>query len=198
MEIVTTEGKLILEGQFENAREMVKYALMNKVSLREADLSGMDLTGVIFADRDLSWADFGGSNLETSNFYHTNLACASFYLSNLKNADFSYANLTGAKFSRAKVAGVSWPAPTMVLLANWEGVTYQLCADLMLYDSTNHPHPERFDDWKESEKHVCPYQGEGIQRSANFLEKRDLWGTGEEQTAYQLMMRLIQEKCSLA
>lgn len=81
----------------------------------------------------------------------------------------------------------------MVLLASWGEVGDQLCADLMLWDSTNHPDPTTFDKWALGG--ACPYADVKVDRAANFKEKKALWSKGVATVPYQLMLRVLAEKC---
>ena len=81
----------------------------------------------------------------------------------------------------------------MVLLADWSNLSDELTADLMLQDSLNHPDPDAFKIWADGG--ACPYSEVKIQRAANFKEKRGLWGKGKVCPPYELMQRLLAEKC---
>jgi hypothetical protein len=81
----------------------------------------------------------------------------------------------------------------MVLLASWENVSLQLCADLMLYDASAHQKPESFDAWANGGP--CPYSGVRVQRAANFIERKEAWGSGKTCRIYDLMVRVLEEKC---
>ena len=97
------------------------------------------------------------------------------------------ADLAGANLERANL-----PAPTMLLFANWGEVSDELCVELMRYDASNHPEPERFTDWARGGE--CPYNGTYWQRAANFHEKRELWKAGASKSALELVMPLFNEK----
>jgi hypothetical protein len=81
----------------------------------------------------------------------------------------------------------------MVLLANWGKLSDELTADLMVWDSLNHPNPSSFDVWAKGG--LCPYKDVKVQRAANFQEKRELWGKGKVCPPYELMQRVLAEKC---
>ena len=105
-------------------------------------------------------------------------------------ADLHSANLRSAKFNSA----TKWPAPTMVLLANWGEVSDTLCLALMRFDCANHPDgPKRFDEWVKTGR--CPYDNSQFQRSVNFLEKKNLWKRGLSKSAINLVKMLLKEKC---
>ena len=107
----------------------------------------------------------------------------------LRSADLSWANLSSADLSWAKL-----PAPTTMLMAIWGSVSDDLCVELMRYDASNHPDPMAFDRWVETG--MCPYSNAGIQRCANFRERKELWSPGSAKSALELMIMLIREKCA--
>ncbi len=116
---------------------------------------------------------------------------------NLGGAYLMSANLGGAYLSGANVASVCWPAPTMVLLANWDRIGDALTLDLMRYDADNHPDPKSFLRWAKTGE--CPFSKINIQRSANFLENPKLIKPSflrrKPKSAYQLMQALLKECC---
>lgn len=146
-----------------------------RANLRGADLRGADLRGANLLEADLRGADLCGADLRGANLREANL----------READLRGADLRGADL----------PSPALVLLAFWGACSDQLIIDLMRYDAANHPHPEKFDLWALSLYGNCPYDGEKIQRAANFNEKRELWSPGPAPSAFDLMRRLIIEHC---
>jgi hypothetical protein len=78
-------------------------------------------------------------------------------------------------------------------LATWGDVSRQLCADLMLFDAENHPDPAAFDRWAAGGD--CPYGSVHVQRAARFLERAAFWGQGQHCRPYDLMARVLAEKC---
>ena len=121
-----------------------------------------------------------------------NLRAADLRGANLSKADLCGADLCGAHLSGANLSGANLPSPTIVLLAYWGNVSDEITADLMEFDASNHPDRSAFDKWAQGGD--CPYVGAGIQRSANFNEKKRLWGHGKPQSAFVLMTRLFAEK----
>ena len=63
----------------------------------------------------------------------------------------------------------------------------------MFFDATNHPEPAKFDAWAKGGQ--CPYSGVMVSRAANFRESRELWGKGVSCRPYDLMTRVLAEKC---
>lgn len=113
---------------------------------------------------------------------------------NLRDADLTGANLTGANLGGADLADANLPSPTMMLLANWGGLSENLTRHLMRYDAANHPKPKAFDKWAVGGE--CPYSGIKIARAANFIENREWYTPGPAKSAYWLMVRVIREKCA--
>jgi hypothetical protein len=152
-------------------------------NLSYANLSYANLRAANLSDANLSYANLSYANLRAANLRAANLRAA-----NLSDANLSYANLSYANLRAANL-----PAPTAVLLAYWGELTAQLCADLMLFDSLNHPDPEAFQRWVDGGN--CPYASIHVQRAANFSEKKALWGQGQSCRPYDLMVRVLGEKC---
>ena len=183
------------------------------VDLSESNLSGVNLSWADLHGVDLSWADLYrtnlfGANLSRSNLSHANLSSVTLYYANLSDANLSDANLSHANLydanlsdtnlyyanlSDANLLGSSLPPPTMVLLANWDEVSDDLCRDLMRYDAFFHPNPFEFLDWVKDGP--CPYTYKKFQRVCNFNERRDLYSPGIVDNGFNLMVRLIREKC---
>ena len=109
----------------------------------------------------------------------------------LRSANLSGANLYGADLRSADLSGANLPSPTTILLANWGTLSDSLTADLMEYDSSNHPERAAFDRWVEGGP--CPYEGIRVQRAARFTENKKVWGTGTLKSAYALMLKLFEE-----
>ncbi len=180
---------------------MVKYEIetetLSGANLYGADLSGADLSGANLSGADLSRANLSGADLSGANLSGADLSRANLSGADLSGADLSRANLSGSVFRECKIKNVEWPAPPMVLLANWGTVSDSLCLDLMVYDAFNHPEPSAFLRWNESA--VCPYNRMKIERSARFVEKRSLikpdFLSIKPKSAYALMQALLSEKC---
>jgi hypothetical protein len=68
----------------------------------------------------------------------------------LSHANLSHANLTGVNLYNADLSGVKYnkytkiPSPAVMLLAQWQNVSDDLCLELMRYDAANHPSPYLF------------------------------------------------------
>lgn len=153
----------------------LRGAYLTSINLNSAKLQGADLTGTCLRGCDLRYADLNKANLLDANLAYCVL-------------DLTY--LIGANLKGAKL-----PSPTMVLLANWGKLSDELTADLMVWDSLNHPNPEAFDDWATGSG-KCPYIAHPrVTRSANFMEQRILWGKGKVVPPYELMKRVLAEKC---
>src|SRR5208337_947730 len=133
------------------------------------------------------------ANLQSANLRSANLRSANLQLADLQSANLQSANLWSASLQSADLRLANLPSPTMILLASWGEVSEKLCADLMMYDASNHPDRTAFDKWAKGGP--CPYAAETkIQRACNFQEKKELWGKGKFHTPYSLMRRLFEEK----
>ena len=65
--------------------------------LRDADLSGFDLSHADLTNADLSGADLTGANLSYANLTGANLSRACLLAANLRGADLTKANMMGAE-----------------------------------------------------------------------------------------------------
>lgn len=186
----------------------LEYANLREVELRYSNLIGSKLNRVIFSHADLSGTNLQGStlydavlqritlsyaNLTSATLTSANLHAARLIDANLTNANLSNTNLTFCSLMGANLKHAQLPSPTMVLLADWGSPSDELTADLMVWDSLNHPNPDAFKVWADGG--ICPYSEVSIQRAANFKEKRGLWGKGKGCSPYELMQRLLAEKC---
>jgi Pentapeptide repeats (8 copies) len=153
-----------------------------------ANLVGANLEGAYLVGAYLVGANLVGAYLEGANLRGANLRGA-----NLVGANLVGANLVGAYPVGANLVGAYLPSPTAVLLATWGDLSPQLVADLMLFDSTCHPDPSAFDRWAAGGK--CPYSDVHVERGAHFSEDRKLWGKGVPCRPYDLMARVLAEKC---
>ena len=79
--IKNTNNQVVFSGLFYSHKECIEEAVRNKVSLENADLSGMDLSGAC---------------LQKGNFIN-----ASFLFTVLDNVDFSYSILNGCNLKNA-------------------------------------------------------------------------------------------------
>ena len=103
---------------------------------------------------------------------------------NLSNANLRDVNLRDARL----------PAPTMVLLAGWRGISEGTCALAMAYDASCHPDPDTFPQWARGDP--CPYLGRKVQRACNFRESASAWDSDiPAPRPFDLMVRLIRETC---
>ena len=141
---------------------------------------------------DLRRADLREADLRRADLREANLREADLRRADLREANLREANLRRADLRRADLRGADLPPPTMLLLCNWEDVSDKLCLLLMRYDASNHPKPEKFDEWAKGDS--CPYNDTRWQRCANFKEKRELWKPGKTKSALELVMMLFKEK----
>src|SRR5215216_2985189 len=165
-------GSVMVEGESNSLADF----LVSKVEAG-AYLSGAYLSGAYLSGADLSGADLSGAYLSGAD---------------LSGAYLSGADLSGARHSKT----TNWPAPTMLLLANWGVVSDDLCISLMRFDAANHPNPEAFNEWAKAGG--CPYSRAMFERCAIFQEKASLWCADllneQPKSALELARLLIDEK----
>jgi len=209
MQLKNCLGNVIFESAVETVPMLLIAALASGADLRGADLCGAnlygaDLRGADLRGADLYGADLCGADLRGADLYGADLRAdlrgadlrgANLRGANLRGADLRGANLRGANLRGADLQKAKLPAPTVVLLASWEEVAPQLCADLMVFDASCHPEPTKFDVWANGGE--CPYLGVAVERAAQFKESKEIWNqkVGVICRPYDLMMRLINEKC---
>jgi len=188
--IFDVNGKVLFESPKElDQKTAISLAIKKQVSLRGANLQNWYLAGT-----SLVGANFAGANLRGAVIRSCDLRNVDFEEANLKGAVLTYSMLGNSYFNKANLRGAQLPSPTMVLLAYWGELSDQLTADLMLWDSLNHPDPSSFDKWANGGD--CPYMVQKeVSRAANFKEKAYLWGKGKECKPYDLMKRVLAEKC---
>lgn len=210
MELKDKKGKVIYTDYCNSYIETVNGALANNISLKGVDLSDQNLEEVDFSNCDLRSANFGRSILKECNFTKAVLTGAFFEGADLTNVCLQGAQIKKASFQNCKIKGVEWPSPSEVLLASWGLVSDELCADLMIYDSQNHPDPSSFTAWAKGCVHKgkeyrgpCPYEIQQkfefrVERAAHFQENTRLWDPSRPPCRpYDLMVRVLREKCIL-
>lgn len=158
-----------------------------------SDLCYANIKNAYLFDANLQRTTLMNANLCSVNLVNANLHGACLRGANLTGANLANANLTFCFLTGANLKDANLPSPTTVLLADWERLSYDLTADLMVWDSLNHPDPTAFDRWANGGS--CPYSETKVQRAANFRERRELWGKGKVCPPYELMQRLLAEKC---
>jgi hypothetical protein len=191
-------GDIIVAGEYESIKDCLEK---NKRTIRfyRADIIGANLSEANLSGANLSGANLIGADLREANLSEANLSGANLSGANLSWANLSGANLIGAdlRWAKASLEIKQWPAPTMVLLANWGAVSDALCRDLMRYDAANHPNPKKFIIWAKGGE--CPYSDMNIERSANCQHKSSLIKKNflslKPKSAYELMQALLKEKC---
>jgi len=166
-----------------------------RARLDGARLDGASLDGASLVRARLDGARLDGASLVRARLDGARLDGASLDGASLVRARLDGASLDGASLVRARLVRARLPSPTMVLLAYWGEVSEQLCADLMLFDAANHPDPSAFDRWAASVGGGCPYLNCRVSRAAHFQERRSLWGKGKDSRPYDLMVRVLAEKC---
>jgi len=195
MQLKNWLGNVIFESAVETVQMLLIAALASGADLYGANLCGANLRGADLRGANLRGADLRGANLRGADLRGADLRCANLRGADLRGANLRGADLRGANLCGANLQETKFPAPTVILLANWGEVTLQLCADLMVFDATCHPEPVKFDVWANGGE--CPYFGVSVERAAQFKESKEIWNqkVGVICRPYDLMMRLINEKC---
>lgn len=206
VELAVKEGVALRAANLSAAQ--LDYTNLRDAELRHANLVETNLVKAILADADLTYANLYRGRLfdavlQRARLTHANLSSASLTSANLHGARLLNANLTCASLTNtnltfcylvgANLKHTALPSPTMVLLAEWGHVSNELTADLMVWDSLNHPDPTTFDRWANGGS--CPYSDTKVQRAAHFKERQELWGKGKVCSPYELMQRVLAEKC---
>jgi len=207
VELAVKEG-FVLRGADNLSGAQLDYANLREAELRHANLVETNLVKAVLADADLTYANLYRGRLfdavlQRATLTHANLSSASLTSANLHGTRLLNANLTCASLTNtnltfcylvgANLKHTALPSPTMVLLAEWGHVSNELTADLMVWDSLNHPDPTAFDKWANGGS--CPYSDTKVQRAAHFKERQELWGKGKVCSPYELMQRVLAEKC---
>lgn len=168
-------------------------ANLSGANLIWSDLCYANIKNAYLFDANLQRTTLMNANLCSVNLVNANLHGAWLRDANLAGANLANANLTFCFLTGANLKDANLPSPTTVLLADWERLSYDLTADLMVWDSLNHPDPTAFDRWANGGS--CPYSETKVQRAANFRESQELWGKGKVCSPYELMQRVLAEKC---
>lgn len=172
---------------------------------------GQDLSNVSLRGKDLSWINFWGSllayaDLEGATLQYVDLSYAHLVGCNLCGADLRYSNLQDTDLRDvcligADLRGASLPAPTMLLLARWEGLSDATTRALMRLDCASLPGGRvRFREWARRRVGLwgsdpCPYTGARVQRVANFSERRKVWKAGPPPSIWTCCKMVLDEAC---
>ena len=86
--------EVIVEKDVDTLKELIEYAVKNKISLTGADLTGAnlfraDLTGANLINADLTGADLRGADLTGANLFRANLFRADLRGADLRGADLN-------------------------------------------------------------------------------------------------------------
>ena len=65
----------------------------------------------------------------------------------------------------------------------------------MVFDAANHPDPTAFERWASRSNGKCPYTDVKVARAATFNQKKEHWPLGQACRPYDLMTRVLAEKC---
>ena len=171
----------------------VRFSAANlcAADLSRANLSRADLRRAQLYGADLRGADGRGANLRGANLVQAYLDGA-----NLRRANLRRVDLRGADMDGVDLRGAALPAPTMILLANWENLAPETTLALMRFEASALPHGTRaFNAWAGGGP--WPYQDVLVERAtgANFQEAKELWSPGRPPGVYKLMAMVLDEKC---
>jgi hypothetical protein len=127
-----------------------------------------------------------------------NLTCTGFREADLRGANLREAFIVGTTFEGMRFSKqTKFPAPTVMLQANWCDLPPLLVKKLMRYDADNHPDPKAFFLWARTGR--CPYAHVNVERSAHFEEDMSLITPSflrlKVESAYTLMKMLLKERC---
>jgi hypothetical protein len=93
----------MLELQLDHGKWLQDKRMGQQAILCQAELNGIDLSGLNFEDSIFSRAAMAGAVLTKASFKNADLRGANLQGTDLSNADFSGANLTGANLSNARL-----------------------------------------------------------------------------------------------
>ncbi|MCB9760070.1 MAG: pentapeptide repeat-containing protein [Alphaproteobacteria bacterium] len=103
------------------SRKQVLELLRRGKSLEQADIRGLDLSGLCFdgvnlrwtklADANLARCSFRGADLTSASMWHANLKDAIFDEAVLDGADLDCANIDGCTFKDARIRKTIFPIP---------------------------------------------------------------------------------------
>jgi hypothetical protein len=117
-------------------------------AVKEANLSGADLSGANLSGANLIEADLSGANLRGANLIEANLRGADLREANLRGADLSGADLRGANLSGADLSGAQNAdlaiAQTRILpegdLIGWKKLANGVIAKLRIPEDAKRSH----------------------------------------------------------
>ena len=117
----STRTQKTVPAQRPLTRKQVIDLLRRGRSLEQADIRGLDLSGINFdgvnlrwtklADADLSQCSFRGADLTSASMWHANLKDCAFDDAVLDGADLDCANIDGACFKGARIRKTIFPIP---------------------------------------------------------------------------------------
>ena len=93
-----------LKEKIDAHSKWIRNAGGERLNLDNADLRGMDLSGVIFYKASLNGTNFSGTTLRETNFSEAELKGANFSGAYLKRANFADANVCDTVFENAEIA----------------------------------------------------------------------------------------------
>ena len=125
IEIKNKDGLVIYSSlNYDNIKDVVEEAIINKVSLYSANLEGVDLSNINLQRVDLRYANLKNANLELTGLEGSDMSGADLTKSNLRNANLRNVNLMLADLEGADLTGVNLAGTHVDRLL---GVNYAVC-----------------------------------------------------------------------
>ena len=125
IEIKNVYGLVIYSSlNYDNIKDVVEEAIINKVSLYSADLKNVDLSNIDLQRVDLRYANLRNANLELTGLEGSDMSGADLTKSNLRNANLRNVNLMLADLEGADLTGVNLAGAHVDRLL---GVNYAVC-----------------------------------------------------------------------
>ena len=108
IEIKNEDGLVIYSSsKHDNIKDVVEEAVANKVSLRLANLEGVDLSNADLQYARLGYANLKNANLKRADLGNANLELVDLERSDMYGADLSYANLHGSCLEGSDLRGAN-------------------------------------------------------------------------------------------
>src|SRR3990167_2405162 len=98
---------VIFECEADSLNEAVKKAVRENISLKYADLSGLNLSGSNLSNADLSGSNLSGSNLSNADLSGSNLSDAHLSCADLSGSTLSYTDLSAIKTDYFSVLSIA-------------------------------------------------------------------------------------------
>jgi len=107
IQIKSTIGSVLFEGDFSSVAEAVKAAVKSSADLRSANLCSANLRSADLCSADLRYANLRSANLCSADLRSANLCSANLRSANLCSADLRSANLCSADLRSANLCSAN-------------------------------------------------------------------------------------------